>query len=713
MGAARTTTYTTGRWPGPSTPAQRRALMKLVPLSITFGLIAALGIMPVIVTVGFLGKASAEEVLELPEDMVLPPAPKSSTLYASDGVTELATFGDQYRVELEYEDLPDVFVEALLATEDARFWEHNGIDATGVLRAAVSNYSAGGVSQGASTITMQYVRQVLAYNALTPEELDQATEDTPARKIREMAYAMAVEDAMEKEEILLNYVNTVYFGNGAYGLGAAAQLYIGKDPQELDLNEAALLAGLVQSPSEYDPINGSSEAAKNRRDHVVNRMVSAGVITRAQAQQVIDEDLSLNPQPRPAVGGGAADSSNWGFFTDYFEKWWSQQEAFGASPEERLARLNRGGYEIVSTLDADLQARAQTAIEDQLAVDSPYALGSVVVEPGTGRIEVMAVNRVYSTNTTNNGPNTSVDGELGSYPNTTNPLLTSGPGLPGYQAGSTFKLYTMIAALERDMPLSTNYNSPNQYRSQYPISGDPNCGGMWCPSNANESMAGNHDMRSGFGGSVNTYFVQLVEAVGADRAVEVAERMGISWRTAEDLGHAANAQGWGTFTLGVTSNHPLEVANSYSVLPADGVLCDPLPVDVVKTNDRDIEFESDCEQVIDAEVARAATDASRCTTGYGADSGDCGSATASYIAPMVGGPVAGKTGTSDNFSTGWFAGFTPNHAIATFIADPDSPQNNVGSSRTPLPAQASAEILKAAWESNPTGSFAPPPAALR
>lgn len=714
MGAPRATTYSSGRWPGPSTPVQRKALLKLIPLSITFGLIAALGIMPVAAAVGFIGNASAEKVLELPEDLVLPPAPKSSTLYASDGETELATFGDQYRVELEFEELPDVFVEALLATEDTRFWEHNGIDATGVLRAAVSNYSSGEISQGASTITMQYVRQVLAYGATTPEELDEATEDTSIRKIREMSYAMAVEDAMDKEEILLNYVNTVYFGNGAYGLGAAAELYIGKDPEDLDLNEAALLAGIVQSPSEFDPINGSSELAENRRDHVLNRMVAAGVVDRESADEVQAEDLSLNPQPRPAVGGGAADSSSWGFFTDYFEKWWSEQEAFGSSPEERLARLNRGGYEIVSTLDADLQLDAEEAVKDQLDSDSPYALGSVVVEPGSGRIEVMAVNRIYSTDTTDNLPNTSADGEQGSYPNTTNPLLTSGPGLPGYQAGSTFKLYTMVAALEQGMPLSTSYDSPHQYQSQYPISGDPSCGGFWCPSNASESMAGNHNMRSGYGGSVNTYFVELVEAVGPEAAVEVAERMGMSWHTAEDRSLAANAEGWGTFTLGVTTNNPLEVANSYSVLPADGMLCDPLPVNKVITgNDEEIEMEPNCEQVIDPEVARAATDASRCTTGYGADSGGCGTATASFVSEEVNGPVAGKTGTSDNNSTGWFAGFTPNHAVATFVADPDSPENPVGSDRTRLPAFASADILASAWEIDSSGNFTPPTSLVR
>ncbi|WP_335990234.1 transglycosylase domain-containing protein [Glycomyces sp. MUSA5-2] len=697
-------------WFGPITAVQRRAMFALVPVAVAFGLVVGLAFLPVTSGIGGLAKVGSEAVLDLPDELVLPPAPEASTLYASDGKTVIATFGDQYRVQLEYDQIPDSVIQALVATEDSNFFEHNGVDPEGVMRALVTNIADGGTSEGASTITMQYVRQVLSYTATTPEEVAAASEVTIDRKVKEMGYALALEEEMSKEDILTNYLNTVYFGNGAYGIGAAAQVYYGKVPADLTVAESAMLVGLIQSPSVYDPINGSSEAALARRNHVVNRMVDVGYLTSDEGETAKAEDLNLNPQEANNTSGGAIDS-DYGFFVDYFEKWWEQQEDFGDSEEVRKARLYRGGYEITSTLNVELQDASQEAIENQLETGSEYALGSVVVEPGTGAIEVMAVNRNYSNDVSDNGPNTANGDYKGSYPNTTNPLLSGNADVNGYQAGSSFKMFTMLAALEAGMPLDTTIYSPYQYTSKYIVGdGEAACGNHWCPKNASQSEVGNYNMWTGFGESVNTYFVQLAERVGVDKAIDVAERLGIKFRNQQDLGHVENnPESFGPFVLGVTQTTPLDMAAAYAALPADGVYCKPTPVTSALTNSGGmIAFASECDQAVSVEVARAAVDAARCPTGYGAAEGNCTWGTAEQVSAAVDGPVAGKTGTTDSNSTNWFVGFTPNAAAAAFVADPDSPQNYVGKSNLGKPANAVADILAAQWEINGEGDFTPP-----
>ncbi|WP_162181793.1 transglycosylase domain-containing protein, partial [Glycomyces tenuis] len=638
-------------WFGPITAVQRRAMFALVPVAVAFGLVVGLAFLPLASGFGGMAKVGSESVLELPDDLVLPPAPETSTLYAADGETVIATFGDQYRVELEYEQIPDSVKDALVATEDSNFYEHNGVDPEGVMRALVTNVAAGEVTEGASTITMQYVRQVLSYTATTPEEVAAASEVTVERKVQEMGYALALEEEMPKEDIITNYLNTVYFGHGAYGIGAAAQVYYGKVPADLTVAEAAMLVGLIQSPSAYDPIDGSTEAAQARRDHVLDRMVQTGALTEAEGAEAKATELGINPQEANNTSGGAIDSE-YGFFVDYFEQWWQQQEDFGETADERKARLYRGGYEIVSTLHVDLQDTAQDAIERQLETGSEFALGSVVIEPGTGAIEVMAVNRNYSNDISENGPNTSNDDYKGTYPNTTNPLLSGNSAVPGYQAGSSFKIFTMIAALEAGMPLSTSIYSPYQYTSQYVVGdGAASCGNYWCPKNASASEVGDYDMWTGFGESVNTYFVQLAERVGVANAIDVAMRLGVDFRNTKDLGlvtgEAANS--FGPFTLGVTQATPMDMAAAYAALPADGLYCEPIPATSAATSTGDtIAFPSTCNQAIDTEVARAAVDAARCPTGDGAVKGECTWGTAEQVGDAVDGPVAGKTGTTDS-----------------------------------------------------------------
>jgi len=519
---------------------------------------------------------------------------------------------------------------------------------------------------------------------------------------------------VSKEDILERYLNIAYFGHRAYGAFAAAQIFFSKLPSELTLVEAATLAGLVKAPSAYDPASHESTAAKDRRDWVLQQMAEAKYVTAEQAEQAKAQPVALNVyQPPNDCVSVAPEHNNWGFFCDYFKTWWMQQPAFGGNPQERLDKLRRGGYQITTTLDAALQDEAMAKVSAKERVGSAYAHGLVAVQPGTGQVKVMAVNRVYSLDQSSNGPHTDYNkrGVVASnYPNTVNPLLGGGD-LPGYQAGSTFKFFVLMAALDAGMGPGTAFMSPQRLVSAYP--GTPGerstCGTQWCPSNASGAMTGVQNMWTGFGKSVNTYFVQLEQAVGADRVVAMAERLGLRWRSETDrmMATPERARGWGSFTLGVADTTPLEMANAYAVAAADGVYCEPIPVlainhpdgTPVTYTDKDgtIRNAADprCHQEVSPQTARTTTDAARCVTGYGAAGSPCGGwSTAPGVYGQVGRPVAGKTGTTDDNRTAWFVGFTPQLAVASFMADPDYPFNNVGDGNAWKPITSAAEILR-------------------
>jgi len=292
--------------------------------------------------------------------------------------------------------------------------------------------------------------------------------------------------------------------------------------------------------------------------------------------------------------------------------------------------------------------------------------------------------------------------------------------MAGYQAGSTFKIFTMLAALDDGMPLSTSYYAPERYVSKYITAPGPaTCNKKnWCPKNSAKSMTGRHTMWSGFGKSVNTYFVQLEEEVGADKAVAMAERLGLTWRTGVDrqLATPEHAEGWGAFTLGVSDATPIEMANVFATLAAEGNYCQPLPVQGIQNPDgTQLKYRGRlvagprCHRALTVDVARAATDAARCVTGYGSAKGSCdGGGTSPMVYGTLGRPVAGKSGTTDNNKTAWFCGFTPQLAAAAFVADPDDPTDYVGSGRSTISKFTVAQTLRDALEGKPELKFTPP-----
>jgi membrane peptidoglycan carboxypeptidase len=690
------------------------------------GLIAGVAVAAVtypLVAVGGLGlKAGSDLYQTLPTKLKTVPPAQTTYVNASDG-TPMAMFYDEYRKYTPITEMSDNIRKAIVASEDGRFYEHRGVDAKGIARAFVANQTAGQVSQGASTLTMQYVRMALRDGSKTPDEVMAATEQTPVRKIREMRLAVALEQELSKTEILERYLNVAYFGHRAYGIYAASQIFFTKLPSELTVAEAATLAGLVKAPTAYDPAGANPSAALERRNYVIDRMQELGYVKAEAAAATKAEPIALKvTEPPNDCISIRAEINDWGFFCDFLKNWWLQQPAFGNTPAERLDQLRGGGYTITTSLDPKVQAIAMKHLTAREKIGSAYALGEVVVQPGTGRVQAMAVNRKYSMDKSGNGESTSPNverGKPGNYPNTVNPLLGGGD-MAGYQAGSTFKMFTMLAALDSGMPLNTWFYAPYTYRSVYFSGwGEPaSCGVYWCPSNASGSMTGNQSMWTGFGKSVNTYFVQLEQKVGADLAVRMAERLGLRWRTDIDKLQAspAKAKGWGSFTLGVADTTPLEMANAYATVAAEGKYCEALPVREIKKLDgspatfqgRPI-AEPRCTQAVSPQAARAAADAARCVTGYGAAASACGGwSTAPGVYGMVKRPVAGKTGTTDDNRAAWFVGFTPDLAVASFMADPDNPFHPVGGGNAYKPIEAASYTLRVALTGKPVANFTPP-----
>ncbi|MEU8261006.1 penicillin-binding protein [Micromonospora sp. NPDC048999] len=689
------------------------------------GVVVAAAAFPAVAMSGLAAKAGAETYGALPKTLSEPRSPQITYLLAADGKTPLATMYDENRRNVKLKDISPYMQKAIIAAEDHNFYKHNGVDFNGVARAFVNN-RGGGSKQGASTLTMQYVRLTISYSATHPADVVAATEDTSARKLREMSLALQVDKDLSKDEILERYLNLAPFGNGAYGVYAASQVYFRKPPSKLDIQESALLAGLVKGPTMYDPTTTSGyQAAVERRDYVIENMVLIGAITQEEADQAKKITLEVNHKRTPN-GCVAANVQSWGFFCDYFYRWWMQQETFGSTTYDRERQLKSGGYTITTSLDVKAQKGADTAVRHNLSVNSKAARMVAVVEPGTGRVRALATNRNYKLddpshpqNKLSSNPAKAAKKIRGSYPNTVNPLISGGGGITGYQAGSTFKIFTVVAALEKGYPLAYTMNAPDQFKSEYIIDSGNSaaCSGthFYCPKNANPAMAGPHTMWSAFGFSVNTYFVALQQQVGAENVVKTAQKLGITFRASNDAKFAADksaAHQWGAFTLGVAQTTPLELANAYATLAADGKYCEPIPVQEIRGPDGEkLDIANPhCEQRISTQVARAAVDAARCPVGDRSSTSRCQTPTAGGVQGFVDAPVAGKSGTTDGNKTSALVSMTKQYAVAGIMADPDWPQTTqqMGHSESDGINPAVMETLRAAMKGKERIDFTPP-----
>jgi len=684
---------------------------RLAMVGLIAGAVVAVVAFPAVGLGGVILKSITSFYNTPPSPLHIPQTAQITSVYANDGKTLITTFYDERRKDVSLAEIPKVMQQAMVAAEDTRYYQHGGVDLRSVVRAFVNNGQGGSAQQGASTLTMQYVRNVLKEDpTLTPQEHVDATADTAGRKIAEMRYAVDLDKKYSKQEILRRYLNIAYFGYGAYGIYAAAQAYFSKTPIQLTLPEAALIAGLVQSPDVDNPVSGDRKTALERRAYVLDSMAKMKVISKAQADKAKSAPVDLHPTKQPNnCTAVPADHNDWGFFCDYLQQWWLNQPAFGRTVQEREDSLNEGGYKVITSLDPKTQAEATKQSQQVYGIGSPKALPIAVVQPGTGRIAAMAVNRNYGV-TANPGDD--------AYPNTTDQLVGGNGGVNGYPSGSTFKLFTMLAALESGKPLDTGFDAPAKLETHWPAGGNASCNGHYCPANDNPSwMDGYRTMWTGFGRSVNTYFVWLEEQVGVQNVVAMAQRMGIVFRSDADAALSAEpkVETWGSFTLGVADTTPLDLANAYATVAADGLYCAPLPVlSITDPQGRSVPAaEPNCHPAVSADVARAAIDAARCPVNQQSAYGRCDGGTAPEVgAAFKTRPVAGKTGSTEDNATETFVGVTPQLAAAGIAADPQSRADAVGDGVSSSVDMAVANTLLAALAGQPEKQFTAPPPGL-
>ncbi len=632
-------------------PSKFSSLGSLLLISALLGLVAAFIVFPVFGGVGLAAKAATSSFDSLPSDLRTPPLAQRSTVLAADG-SFLASFYSENRIPVTLDQVPDSTRKAVVAIEDSRFYSHNGVDLRGIARALVRNQQTGQDSQGASTLTQQYVRRVLVEQALQANDRGAAAaavDKNKARKVREIRYALALETKLTKDQILERYLNIAYFGAGAYGIGTAAQVYFGVPVSKLTLPQSAMLAGLLQSPSAYDPFRHAG-AATDRRSVVLARMAELKFVPAATATAAQRQPLHLH---RSMVHNGC-DTSPYGHFCDYVRRFLLSDPGLGATAEARRARLFRGGLTIRTTLDPRLQKLATAAVANAFPKGSRYVAGLAVVQPGTGQVKALALSRAFTADQ--------------------NPYLT----VSRFQTGSTAKAFVLTAALEKGLPLTLSINSPHDYISKVLIDYKKGRKVPYSLSNDSRGMYGFYDMRSAIAASVNTYYVQLEERVGVDNAARAALALGVSNpidTSGTNTGHPEFEPyikyplGYGSFTLGAAGITPLDMANAYATLAAHGLRCSTTPiVSVTDSSGAKLDVGGrHCEQTIDAGVADAATEAlswavhpkGPVTNGNTAGRADIGAQ-----------PVAGKTGTTQDIKEAWFVGYSPQLAGASVVFDP-------------------------------------------
>jgi membrane peptidoglycan carboxypeptidase len=606
-------------------------LPRLFGWSVVAGLVVAALVAPFVLPPSYAARQAVYAWEDLPAELPLTAElPQRSVMLDAAG-KPFAVFFGQDRVPLRLDRVSPAVIDALLATEDDRFYEHGALDLKALVRAVIRTGSTDSV-QGGSGITQQYVKNLLLSEAATPEQQRAVTEQTITRKIRELRYAVALEDTLTKDEILERYLNTVNFGDGAYGIGAAAQHYFGTPAGKLTVSQAALLVGILKSPTNFNPVDNPGPAL-TRRNVVLDRMLATGRITAAEHAAARAEEVVLTITDR-AQGCGA---SRFPFFCQYVLDSIASDPVFGATPEARQELLYRGGLTIRTTLDREAMAIAQAAADRALEPTNRVATGIAVVRPGTGEVVAIATNKRWG--------RAKAKGQ-------TQIVL---PVRPAYQPGSTFKPFTLATALEKGFSLSTRYDTPDGYK---PARQDYPAGGFHNDNNRNNGVL---DAYQATARSVNTWYIQLQEWTGVVPVAKMATRLGVSSLPMEGPRRITPRNA--SLTLGAYEVSPLDMASAYATFASGGIACDPVVItSMTDRSSRALAVPvADCRRVITPYVAAAVTDVMTGVFRSGGTGNGLG---------LDGRDAAGKTGTTNNSAATWFAGFTPQYATAVWIGDP-------------------------------------------
>jgi penicillin-binding protein 1A len=540
-----------------------------------------------------------------------------SKIYASDGRLLAILHGEENREPVALDNVPVFVRQAVIAIEDKRFYSHDGVDVSALGRALVVNATGGQIEQGGGTITMQLARNVYLHDRSR----------TLTRKWDEIVVARRLEDRMTKEQILGDYLNTVYFGRGAYGIQAAAEAFFGKSAAKLTLAQGALLAGVIRAPESLDPRRHPREALA-RRGQVLHAMHAQGMIDDAQLAKASAEKIKLVPV---ATSNGIVMVAHAGAaFVEYVKQQLLADPRLGATPQERAASVFGGGLRVTTTLDLDAQVAAERSIASVLdrKGDPSGALASV--EPGTGAIRAMAGA------ITAQGFNLAAQGRR--------------------QPGSAFKPFTLVAAIEKGMSLYKGYSASAPRRIRLPNGTD------WLVHNYEGSPSGYMSILEATRFSVNAVYAQIVMEVGAENVVDVAHRMGITSHL-----DAYPSIALGALTIGVS---PLEMASAYATLANGGTAYKPYAISRVTDRAGKEMWKQTPAGILalEPDVANKARAVLQQVISNGTGK----------RALRLGRPAGGKTGTTDEYKDSWFAGFTPQLSTVVWLGYPQpSPLKNI------------------------------------
>ena len=609
----------------------------------------------ILIPAAAVGATSANIVFDgledLPNELSAGPLDVGSKIYSADGEL-IATFYAENRIPVTLDKISQPMQDAIVAIEDNRFYEHGGIDIKGVARALASNLTRDS-TQGASTLTMQYVNNVLIDQGVaegkSAEELTVSGTKNITDKIREAKLALAVEKEYSKDEILEGYLNIVLFSGRTYGVEAAAQNFFGIPAADLNIAQSAMLAGMVQSPNNFNPLT-NPEGTRERRDAVLAAMLRYEKITQQEYDEAVASDLQLNPQPAAHSGCVGAEMAD--YFCSYVEQVILSSDEFGADETERAKLLARGGLTITTTLDSRLQKEAQEQIEAQVPMGDASGAGSamVSVEPGTGKILAMAQNTDYTPEegAGNTQLNFNVDSDMGgtSY---------------GFQPGSTMKPFTTVAWLEAGGSINDVIDAT---RTTYPAGYDWTASCLpedayfdsWTFKNAQEGYERSMTVGYGLTSSINSATVAQAAQLDLCDIRDAASRMGVHRASDGEPLEVNNP----SFVLGSQEVSPLTMAAAYATFASGGTYCEPVALTEVSDAQGNAYAvpEGKCERAISEEVAKEVSEPLQklVESGPGA------------ISPL-GVPAAAKTGTTDVSEQTWTVGYTQGISTASWVGN--------------------------------------------
>lgn len=607
--------------------------------SVCAAVLAAAALTPIVGGGAFVTKTAAAAVAAYPDTLPVVPLPARARIVASDGSLIANTYTIN-RIPVDGAAMGTSIRQAIVAVEDSRFYTHTGVDPQALLRAGVATVAGGGV-QGGSTITQQYVKNMLLTDDLVTESRDGDPADShPAdersldRKLREMKLAVHTERTMSKDDILTGYLNVAYFGAGAYGVQAASYRYFSLPANQLSVPQAAMLAGLVQSPTTYNPETNPQHATE-RRNQVLNRMAAEHMISNADAATYKNTPLGLTPSASPV--GCVTARPGYGFVCDAALKELSRADWLDEKTRREL--VTTGGYTLTTTITPPAQDVATAAAKQLIPAKDRVANAVVTVEPGTGNVLTFATNRDY-----------------GIGKGRTELLL---PAISKFSPGSTFKLFTLVAALERGISLDTVLPAGDAYTSKM-FDNPP--GGF---HNAEGVSGSDLSIREATSRSLNTAYVQLMEKTSVAAVADAARRLGITSIPAPDQPGAPGRKE-GSFALGVHDVSVMDMAGAYAGVAAGGIWCKPHLISSVATASTTHTYPTAdrCQRAIAGPVASTATSVLKTVVDKGTG----------RAAQLRGRDVAGKTGTAENLGAAWFAGYTPQAATVVWTGDPKSPK---------------------------------------